>query len=240
MGRQKVCPKCELPLRRWTVGTLVAEGCLQCGGVFLSPQTYRALWQDPSAAQLLEEAFADQSPIPLLAVEMPCPQCGTAMQTTYLPEAPNVGIERCPQCGYLWFDDGELGKVAQLAQRRPSTDALSNQPAEEPLSLPDIIHCAHCGRENFSDALECWACGEPLVPEAPSLPSFWHRLAEGLSMVVGGIGALLFGLFVSRPRSEAWAAIGMMLMLGGLGALALLRRTWHRPRRSGVFPGFSE
>lgn len=240
MGGRRVCPKCGLPLRRWAVGTLIAEGCLQCGGVFLSPPTYRALWQEPSAARLLEDAFADQSPIPLLAAQMPCPQCGIAMQATYLPEAPNVGVERCPQCGYLWFDDGELEKLAQSAQRRPSTDALSDQPTEESLSPPDIVHCAHCGRENFSDALECWACGEPLVPEALPLPSLWHRLVEGLSMMVGGIGALLFGLFVTRPRGEVWAAIGMVLMLGGLGALALLRRTWHRPRRSGVFPGFSE
>ncbi|MFA0751098.1 MAG: hypothetical protein SLRJCFUN_001501 [Candidatus Fervidibacter sp.] len=241
MDGQRLCPKCGLPLRRWAAGSVTAEGCLQCGGVLVVASMYRRLWQDPSAASVLEDAFADQSPLPLLVSELPCPHCGALMQPAYLTEAPNVQVVRCPDCGALWFNDGELAKLAQAASHRPSVGASPEEPAEETATpLPQIVYCAHCGRENFSDALECWACGEPLTPEPPPLPSLWFRLMEGLSMLVGGAGALLFGFFVARPKGEVLAAVGMVLMVSGLGGLALLRRTWRRPRRSGIFPGFSE
>jgi Zn-finger nucleic acid-binding protein len=240
MDGQRLCPKCGLPLRRWAVDTAVAEGCLQCGGVLVSPSVYQFLRHNPSAASVLDDAFADQSPIPLLASEMPCPQCGALMQSLYLAEAPNVSVERCPDCGVFWFDDGELTKLAQALSHRPSLGAPPEETVEDEAVLPEIIHCAHCGRENFSDALECWACGEPLTPEPPPLPSFWHRLTEGLTMLIGGAGALLFSLFIVRPKGEVWAAVGLVLMVSGLSGLALLRRTWRRPRRSGIFPGFSE
>jgi Zn-finger nucleic acid-binding protein len=168
----------------------------------LAPTTLYTLAQAPHLAFALEDAFADQTPIPLLASEMPCPLCGALMERAFLAVAPSMEIERCPQCGLIWLDDGELAKLGQTLQRSVPSAPTDEQAGETPATAPPTwVYCAHCGRENFSDATECWACGEPLVPEQPPLPGFAQRMAEWVAMALGGTGAILFGTFVARPLS---------------------------------------
>ncbi len=162
------------------------------------------------------------------------------MEQFYPPEAPNLSLDLCTQCGALWLDDGELGKLVDVLRlrRARTTSPVGEEETSETLTT-DWVYCANCGRENFADSERCWACGEPLIPETPPLPTPLQVAAEVTSMMVSGAGAVLFGLFVARPQGDKWAAIGLALMVIGLAFLAALRRLWRRGRGTTIFPTYS-
>jgi uncharacterized protein len=43
---------------------------------------------------------------------MKCPKCGASLETVDYHE---VHIDRCPECGGVWLDDGELGAITRHA-----------------------------------------------------------------------------------------------------------------------------
>lgn len=229
-------------MERKAKGTLTADGCPQCGGLLLTRSAWDRLREDLDAATALEHAFTDNTPMPVLILEMACPQCGMMMESIRPTEVPNMEFKMCLQCGCFWLDDGELGKLVQALRSRQRTAPFPTQDATDKASLLspiEWVYCAQCGRENFPDAEECWACGELLVPEPPILPMPLQRLAELLSMAVGGAGAVLFGIFVARPNGEKWAGLGLALLLTGLLGLAALRRLWRRGKGAPFFPTYS-
>lgn len=239
LWRTPLCPKCEVPLIRDMKGALVADVCPKCAGMLLSREAWKVVREDWESALALENAYTDTNPMPILALEMLCPICQVPMGQFYPQEAPNLPIDRCSQCGSLWFDDGELGKLVDVLRSRRGRETSPVERETEENLPAEWVYCANCGRENFSDSDKCWACGEPLVPESPPLPAPLQTAAEILSMVVGGAGAVLFGLFVARHQGDKWAAIGLALMIVGLTSLAALRRLWRRGRGTTIFPTYS-
>jgi Zn-finger nucleic acid-binding protein len=240
LRRVPVCPKCDVPLIREMKGSLEADVCPTCGGMLLSQEAWKIARGDWDSALALENAYTDTNPMPVLALEMLCPNCQIPMQQFYPPEAPNLPFDLCPQCGSLWLDDGELGKLVEVIRsrrQRPTTVPIEGEEEQQVLAT-DFVYCANCGRENFPDAEKCWACGEPLVPEQPPLPQPIQTFAEIASMMVGGAGAVLFGLFLTKPQGNKIAALGLALMVVGLLSLAALRRLWRRGRGT-IFPTYS-
>jgi len=238
--RVPVCPKCDVPLIQEMKGALEADVCPTCGGMFLSPEAWKIAREDWDSALALENAYADANPIPVLALEMLCPNCQIPMQQFYPSDAPNLPFDLCPQCGSLWLDDGELGKFVEVirSRRQQLTTAPIEGEEEQQVFVADFVYCANGGRENFPDAEKCWACGEPLVPEQLPLPRPIQTFAEIASMMVGGTGAVLFGFFVAKPQGDKIAALGLVLMVVGLISLAALRRLWRRGRGT-IFPTYS-
>ncbi len=239
-----LCPKCEVLLVRDLKGALEADVCPQCGGMLLSRQGWHLALEDWESALALENTYTDNNPMPILALEVLCPLCREPMTPVYPPEAPNLPVDMCLQCGSFWLDDGELGRLVEAVRTRAhqATPKETGKPETEgvPLSEMAWVYCTHCGRQNFADAEKCWACGEPLEPERPPLSAPWQVVAEVMSMTVGGAGAVLFGLFVTRPQGEKLAAFGLGLMVIGLFSLATLRRLWRRGRKAPFFPTFSD
>ncbi len=235
-----ICPKCHVPLIREVKGKLEADVCPQCGGMLLSREAWKVVREDLDSALDLENAYSDNNPMPVLALEMLCPNCEFLMEQFFPPEAKNLPLEICTQCGSLWLDDGELGKLVETIRSRQS---LTTTPAESDemgeVQSMGWVYCAHCGRENFADSERCWACGEILIPEQPPLPMTLQITAEVLSMMVGGAGAVLFGFFVAKPQGERWAAIGLLMLIVGLLGLAVLRRLYRRGKGTPLFPTYS-
>ncbi|MCS7192061.1 MAG: zf-TFIIB domain-containing protein [Armatimonadetes bacterium] len=233
-----ICPKCHIPMVREMKGALEADVCPQCGGMFLSREAWQMAKEDWELALELEKAYEDTNPMPILVLEMFCPNCQILMEQFFLPEAPNLPVELCVQCGSLWFDDGELGKLIETIRLRQPRTTMPLE-SEEKSQVVEKVYCAHCGRENFFDSERCWACGEILIPERTPLPPTLQIAAEVLSMMIGGAGAILFGFFVTKPQGDKWAALGLLMLVIGLLSLAVLRRLWRRGRGTPLFPTYS-
>lgn len=93
------CPKCAAPLQRVPLsGGLELETCPACSGVFYDG--------DEIAVDL---AFENLAP-----GRGACPKCAAKLQSGTLYNG-RLSLERCPGCGGLWFDAGEVQVLRMLS-----------------------------------------------------------------------------------------------------------------------------
>jgi Zn-finger nucleic acid-binding protein len=69
-------------------------------------------------------------------------------------------LDCCPRCGGLWFDRGEVGR---LAQRKPTVIAEIAPRKLDRIRPP----CAGCHTPLDRDAAKCAVCGRPNVLDCP-------------------------------------------------------------------------
>jgi Zn-finger nucleic acid-binding protein len=104
------CPKCRTPTLRHeaeAASGLRLDRCSSCGGTWLD---YGEL--GPAAER--EDPSRPPGPDPDLAADLrtgSCPRCGVALQQALSPDGA-FHVDRCPRCGGLFLDRGELAAIA--------------------------------------------------------------------------------------------------------------------------------
>src|SRR5688572_18927837 len=78
-----------------------------------------------------------------------CPDCRIPMDDLKYRE---THLDDCPQCGGIWFDDGELKKIQSMG------DELCLQSLEDKAHPAKSIVCSE------RDAKMCPICNERLIP----------------------------------------------------------------------------
>lgn len=61
-------------------------------------------------------------------VDLKCPRCCSKMDNV---EKEGVVIDVCPFCNGMFLDDGEIGKLVQLANRKPSGSGVAKRSARK-------------------------------------------------------------------------------------------------------------
>jgi uncharacterized protein len=46
-----------------------------------------------------------------------CPSCGTALEAEEYAYCSQILVDRCPQCGGIWFDNGEVQALEQFFEQ---------------------------------------------------------------------------------------------------------------------------
>jgi Zn-finger nucleic acid-binding protein len=93
----------------------------------------------------------------------PCPVCvGARMDKIHIKDASGtLTLDTCPRCGGLWFERGEVGR---LASRKPSTLRAHIATRADRVRPP----CLSCHAPLDRDAEKCGTCGERNVLHCPS------------------------------------------------------------------------
>ena len=115
------CPICSLPLVKATIAKIPALFCSQCHGLLIPM---------PALESVIAELRANSS---RPAVQTPpdrgdlkrttqCPKCHRRMDTHFYSGPGNVIVDSCDNCLHLWFDRGELTRIA----RAPDEKAVEN------------------------------------------------------------------------------------------------------------------
>ncbi len=111
------CPRCHGPLAGCEFEGTTVEMCGRCGGQWLGPEDLRALIDARNAAWSQKDLEAFRHPglqgVPLadLREDLPCPSCGETMTAFNYGGDSGIILDRCPACGGIWLDGGELDKV---------------------------------------------------------------------------------------------------------------------------------
>jgi Zn-finger nucleic acid-binding protein len=107
----RACPVCSLPLVRASIAKIPVSFCNQCHGL-LMPM--------PVVEDAIEEL---RSRTGRPAVQTPpdrgdlkrtvqCPKCHRRMDTHFYSGPGNVIVDSCDTCLLIWFDRGELTRIA--------------------------------------------------------------------------------------------------------------------------------
>lgn len=126
ISRSLACPRCVVPLTPSTLKTTVerweveVDVCVHsCGGVWLDKADFQV---DPKDSLLLNRALLAHN-VPALKGLLPesqaeCPVCVVPM-APYRWKQTDVPLDRCGQCGGLWFDGHEIDTVQRQLRERP-------------------------------------------------------------------------------------------------------------------------
>lgn len=123
-----ICPKCRTDtLHLATVGAtgVRLDRCSGCGGTWLDYGEVVPAAEDP---RLPLDARADPSAD---ARSGPCPRCAIELRQTPFPDGP-FHVDRCPRCGGVFLDRGELAEIASRHLVDPLEHVLAPRRAAAP------------------------------------------------------------------------------------------------------------
>ena len=121
-----ICPSCQSSLTFEQVYYCKIFPCTRCDGIWLRAEIFPRLASslavnvDKSDHDYLklfkprEVAFPDPEKRPRL-----CPECRAAMKEFNFAYDSNIFLDKCPQCGGIWTDAGEILKVAEHLKMDP-------------------------------------------------------------------------------------------------------------------------
>ena len=111
------CTICNKRLSQASIDGFRGLHCRQCGGVLLDRSTFRLI-VDRRRARAKGPA---DTPTPFnrdhLRREIPCPECGQAMNTHPYYGPGNFVIDSCSRCNLVWLDFGELETLTSAPGR---------------------------------------------------------------------------------------------------------------------------
>lgn len=104
------CPRCKVPLvETLTKRSVLMDVCAECEGIWLDAGEPLHFARDRAkVAAILEQSLIDEKPSPLT-----CPRCGGGCVLGGLGVR-DLKVDRCARCRGIWFDQGELDRLAQL------------------------------------------------------------------------------------------------------------------------------
>lgn len=108
------CPVCAIALDEVPLGTELVDRCPTCQGIFFDEGELDSLvWM----VRLFDEVRLDEPDVDIVPAEddqrdVVCPADGATMRADDLG---GVIVDRCPACGGIWLDGGELAalKIAE-------------------------------------------------------------------------------------------------------------------------------
>ena len=103
------CPRCVGELEPITYEGVDLDVCLLC----------RGLWFDQGELAKFNNFDSDfplgpGKPVKGKAIGGHCPRCSVVMNVTRYAPGTKFQVDRCADCGGVWLDNGEIGKVQQL------------------------------------------------------------------------------------------------------------------------------
>lgn len=106
------CPLCSLPLVRATIAKIPALFCSQCHGLLLAMQVLQPIVEELRSGT---QDAAVQTPPDRgdMKRAIQCPQCHRRMDTHFYGGPGNVIVDSCDDCSLIWFDRGELTRIAR-------------------------------------------------------------------------------------------------------------------------------
>src|SRR5829696_9131972 len=107
------CPRCTKPLESLEIDKTNLRECTNCGGFWLTVETFEALCTDKEQQSAVlsfisarEVSLGVQPPVRYL----PCPDCKQLMNRSNFARISGVIIDLCKQHG-VWFDSNELPRI---------------------------------------------------------------------------------------------------------------------------------
>lgn len=128
--KDRLCPRCQLPMRGKRVGDFSLMECVDCGGFFTPHQTFEMM-QDNTNRVLFPTTALPKAELDAMASVryVKCPVCRTIMNRTNFARISGVLIDTCRDHG-VWFDKDELEKIMDFIAKGGLVKAREKQAQE--------------------------------------------------------------------------------------------------------------
>ena len=122
------CPRCSRELAPIKVGGVTVDACQGgCGGIWFDLFELQKMdAPDESAGSLLDGMRVDVGTEVDFDQTIDCPRCdGLVLMRQQHPTKPEIMTDKCPACGGVWLDFGELFQLrSESASDRPDVSGV--------------------------------------------------------------------------------------------------------------------
>ncbi len=118
------CPVCKDTMIIIELNEVEIDYCSSCSGVWLDAGELELLMDEDADTDNLLSSFHIDEDHPEKSYK--CPICYKKMNKVYVGENKDVLIDKCPADDGLWFDEGELKDVLNLASEESHVVHLLN------------------------------------------------------------------------------------------------------------------
>lgn len=107
------CLQCKEKLKRIIYKGIELDICPRCGGVWFDAEELGRVMKtlETSSAQVLKEFIPAKLKVTTV-VSKNCPRCQTSLNEFNYAYNSNTYLDRCPKCGGIWADSGEIQQLA--------------------------------------------------------------------------------------------------------------------------------
>ncbi len=110
----RLCPRCEVPMRAVNLSDFSVAQCDECSGVFVPHETFEMMQETRDAVIFSSQGIVRATIDPGEQVRyVRCPVCLKMMNRTNFARISGVIIDTCRDHG-VWFDSGEVEKTMEF------------------------------------------------------------------------------------------------------------------------------
>lgn len=117
------CPKCDKPLQGIDYQGVHIETCPTCGGDWLDAgelgsivEARKMRFDEKECLAIAQAAKITGVKLNTLDRHLTCPKCGGTTNPVNYGDDTGMIIDKCPRCGGVWLDRGELEKIQELVE----------------------------------------------------------------------------------------------------------------------------
>lgn len=109
------CPKCRAPMEAIEFGAdIEVRRCTGCRGLFCKWQALQQLRDEWLSDVVLDKGSATHGAKQNEMQDVPCPACGTIMESVQDRENARITLDSCPGCNGVFLDAGELTNMKSV------------------------------------------------------------------------------------------------------------------------------
>ena len=166
------CPRTGTELKTITIEGVTVDLSEACGGVWFD--NWELIKFDEvhetggeALSKLMEQHKSDDVD---LSKRLNCPKCeGMVMARHFYSAKREIEIDRCPSCGGIWLDAGELAKIRELFPTEADREKASQALVEETAASTDFQKMLAESEEQAASArkfanLFSWLCPSKYIP----------------------------------------------------------------------------
>lgn len=178
------CPNCEIPLRRFEIGSVSLDECSRCRGIWFDKKELEEAKDetDPDLRWMNLQIWSQQPRFQVTDQSRTCPRCKQATMQMIAYQEPEIEILYCSACEGTWLDAGGLEKIIS---------ALRNE--ADIRSAPEYV------RDSLKEASDMLAHPQDLISEWRDLRAVLRLLSYRIFVENPKLKSILLGIQKSMP-----------------------------------------
>jgi membrane associated rhomboid family serine protease/Zn-finger nucleic acid-binding protein len=211
------CPVCSSELRSVKSKSEIVSVCPGCNGIWSDAGEFVNLVSQLAKSEVITpeipQLFKPRQVQPAGKIEEEprmCPRCNAEMRKLNYAYDSNVFLDKCPNCGGIWTDGGEIVQIVRYLKNDPRMVAIGEQLVKSNQTLDDL--------EAFGESLE--HTGPPFLFLTAGIPISDDTPRQRIPVVTISIVTLCTLIFVAQVTVlRDWESI--LVVLGYIPARLL-------------------
>jgi Zn-finger nucleic acid-binding protein len=151
--QDRLCPRCNVPMRAKKIGEFSVVACEECSGMFVPHETFEMIQEQSERLIFPTEASPRKALEPEATVRyVRCPVCRNMMNRMNFAKISGIIIDSCRGHG-VWFDPGEIAKImdfiAHGGLQKAKSEELERLKAEEKIQKIKNMQTSGQGNSNY-------------------------------------------------------------------------------------------